>query len=359
MGYRLIPYTAEWEQASARSNARLHASGAAPFFLPERAAGPQDSPQNDNRAVRREHYLVLDDGDEVRGGCLFQYCQARVDGAAAQVVNVQSPLSEGLFDLRYAGVAPWMIREIVRRHPLAYCVGMGGEQLPFPRLLRALGWRVEPLPFYFRVLAGRLFLANMQLVRKHPRLGPLATAGGVVPFLPDLLLAVAPAWRTAKRDPQRAPQPHHGGRVAWAAIRTRYAFGVERTPDVLDALYPPADPHFLRIQVPGGFGVLRTHQFRGDSYFGNLRVATLVEAMCQPEAVRSLLRAALDGARGTGAGLLITNQSAPELQTGLKSEGWFSYRSNYLTGLSLPLATRIGLRPCYINRGDGDGLLNL
>ena len=351
MGYRLVPYTAEWEQATARCNGRLSASGAAPFFLPERAAIPPDH----NRAVRREHYLVLDDGDEVRGGCLFQYCQAWVDGAPAQVVNVQSPLSEGLFDTRYAGVAPWMMREIVRRHPFAYCVGMGGEQLPFPRLLRALGWRVEPLPFYFRVLAGRLFLANMQPVRKHPRLGPLASAGGAIPVLPDLLLALAHTWRTDKRE----PQSHHDGPVHWADIRTRYAFAVERTPELLDALYPPADSHFLRLSVPGGFGVLRTTQFRADNYFGDLRVATLVEMICQPGAVRSLLRAALDGARGTGAGLLITNQSAPELQTSLKLEGWFSYPSNYLTGLSSPLAARIGSRPFYINRGDGDGLLNL
>src|ERR1019366_3413910 len=166
MSYRLVPYTKEWESAAGRANIRLALSGATPFLLPDHAA-----PNAAAGPVHRQHWLVADSDDEVRGGCLLQSHPAWVNGEEASVVNVQSPLSEGLADRRHAGLAPWLVRELVRRHPFSYSVGMNGEHMPYPRLLRALGWRVERVPFYFRVLAGRSFLANIQPVRNHPKLG--------------------------------------------------------------------------------------------------------------------------------------------------------------------------------------------
>lgn len=348
MAYRLEPFTPEWEPAAARSNARLSASGQAPFLLPERATTPAAG------AVMRQHYLAVDDAGDVRGGCLLQSHPAHVENEPAAVVNIQSPLSEGLFDRRFAGLGPWMLRELVKRHPLAYCVGMGREDMPFPRLLRALGWRLEPVPFYFRVLAGRLFLANMEPLRRHPRFGLAARLGGCVPLVPDLALALAHAWRMAE-----PPSPASLPPATWESVRARYAFAMERSPEVLDALYPPADPAFVRLRVPGAFGVLKISAFRGHPYFGDLSVATLAEAAAVPGAARALLREALSQSRQHGAGLLLANFSAAELQQAMREEGWLSHTSNFLVGFSPTLARAIGDQNYYLSRGDGDGLLNL
>jgi hypothetical protein len=322
-----------------------------PYMLPTRAA-----PGGTNDSVCRQHWLVADADDEVRGGCLLQSHSGWVDGDEADVVNVQSPLSEGLVDRRYAGLGPWLVRELGRRHPFSYSVGMGGEHMPYPRLLRALGWRVEPVPFYFRVLAGKRFLANIQPLREHPKLGWLAAASGAVPILPDATFALIHAWRARRFTPavpglQNVPE--------WTRLRLRYGFAMNRTPAVLDALYPSGDQHFIRLKVPGAAGVMRSSAFQRHTYFGDLVVATLVEAFCDPGAERPLLQAAVAEARGVGAGLLLTNQTAPELRGALESAGWLSHSSNYLLALSPSLAARVGKRPVYVNRGDGDGLLNL
>ena len=351
MSYRLVPYTKELESAAKRANIRFGRSGAMPFLLPDHAA-----PSGAAGPVRRQHWLVVDSDDEVRGGCLLQSVPGWVDGEEADVVNVQSPLSEGLADRRYAGLAPWLVRELVRRHPFSYSVGMGGEHMPYPRLLRALGWRVEPVPFYFRVLDGRLFLANMQLLRRNPRLGWLAAAGGAVPLLPDAAFALLHAWRT--RDSTHAATAWQNA-PEWTVLRSRYGFAMDRTPMILDALYPPGDHNFVRLHIPGAAGVLRVSALRGHAYFGNLVVATLVEAFCLPGAERALLQATVEEARSMGAGLLVTNQTAPELRQALESAGWLSYPSNYLLAVSLALAARVGGQPVYVNRGDGDGLLSL
>jgi hypothetical protein len=351
MSYRLVPYTEDWESAAGRANIRLGLCGTTPFLLPDRAA-----PNATASPVHQEHWLVADSDDEVRGGCLLQFQPGWVDGEEATVVNVQSPLSEGLADRRHAGVAPWLIREIVRRHPFLYSVGMGGEHMPYPRLLRALGWRVEQVPFYFRVLAGRAFLANMQALRQHPKLGWLAAAGGVIPVLPDVAFALLHAWRN--RETKHTVGTWHGA-SEWIHIRSRYGFAMDRTAAMIDALYPAGDRHFVRISIPGATGVLRISDFAAHAYFGDLVVATLVEAFCEPGAEGALLRVAVEQARDRGAELLLTNQTAPELQQALASAGWLSYPSNYLVALSRSIVGRIGGQPIYVNRGDGDGLLSL
>ena len=84
MGYRLLPYTADWEPAAERCNARLRASGKAPFLLPAHAGStpppvmrrlqagaarlpvPADVPVA--RAAGLPHYSILrcTDGDDTR-----------------------------------------------------------------------------------------------------------------------------------------------------------------------------------------------------------------------------------------------------------------------------------------------------
>jgi hypothetical protein len=104
---------------------------------------------------------------------------------------------------------------------------------------------------------------------------------------------------------------------------------------------------------------MAVREFHENKYFGDLRVVTLVDMLVENGAEGLLLPAALKFARGTGADLLVTNQSAPELCLALRSAGWLEHRSNYFVTLAPALAAVVGERPIYVTRGDGDGLLNL
>jgi hypothetical protein len=354
MSYRLELYTQEWESAGGRYNERLQASGKAPFLLPEKAE------VSTSTYCTREYRLVVDATGEVRGSCLLQRQPGWVDGSVREVVNVQSPLSEGTADKRYVGVAIWMMREVVRQHPLTYSVGMGSADAAYPRLLRALGWRLDEIPFYFRVLAGRKFLANLQPLRKHPRLRVISAVGGMIPLLPDWGIEGLHLWRGRKAPRGRGGDVSPSGPLPeWTALRERYGFAVERTPRALAEWYPEGQGRFIRVVAPGALGILARSRFQDHTYFGNLAVATLVEALLEPGAEQGLLRAAVREARRGGAALLVTNQADPELCRALEAAGWLSYRSNYLAGYSPELARSIAGRPVYLNRGDGDGLLNL
>lgn len=346
MTYRLVHYTPEWEQAVSRCNSRMAIDGAAPFLLPTRAVSPN--------SIRREHWLVVSSDDEVRGGCLLQFHTAWVGSAAVEVTNLQSPLSEGVGNREHAAVALYMMRAVTRRYPRTYSVGGGGEHMPYLRLAKALLWTLQPVPFFFRVLHGRRFLRHIQPLQRRRGLGLFARIGAKVPFAADLAFEELHRMRT-RIGPMRTARAV----LEWSGIRGRYGFAVERTPDLLDALYPPNDPRFHRIAVFGGLGLMAVREFHQDKYFGDLRVVTLVEMLVENGAEGLLLSAVLEFARGTGADLLVTNQSAPELCMALRSAGWLEHASNYFVTLAPGLAAVVGERPIYVTRGDGDGLLNL
>jgi hypothetical protein len=346
MELRLVRYTAEWEPAVLRFNGRLQHAGVAPFLLPSHCSPPG--------ALHREHWLVADAEQEVRGGCLLQLQAAWVNGAVCQVANLQSPLSEGLADRRFAALSPWMLRELMRQHPLLYSVGMGGEQMPYPRLLKALRWHVQPVPFFFHVLGGRRVLKNLVPIRQHPRLGPFARVAAAVPLAADLGFTLLHG--VSRR---RGSRGSSGASSEWSTIRARYAFAIERTPAALDLLYPEGDSRFVRLQTAGARGVMAISQFNRHKYFGDLRVATLVEALGDPAGAAQLSGIAVRAARELRVDLLVTNQSDPQWGAALRACGWFEHTSNYLVALSPPLSAAIGQRPIYVTRGDGDGLVNL
>jgi hypothetical protein len=351
MGYQLIPYTVEWEPKVAQSNARL-AADKAMFLIPDRAVRPGDH----TGSVRLQDWLAVDDSGQVRGACLLQTRKAWAGNEHVEVVNIQSPLSEGLMDRQFIGLAPWMMREIGRRHPLAYSVGMGNASMPYPRLLKALGWRLQEVPFFFYVLDGRRFLANVRPLREHPKFGLFAKAGASLPFLPNAAFSLLHGWRrSAAPSSPKAPS----GTPEWSRLCMEYGFAASRSAEVVNELYPPDDQRVLRLQVPGGLGILRVSRFSSHNYFGNLFVATLSESLCEPGAERQLLDAARKGARDMGAALLLTNQTDPRQCEALATAGWLSHPSNFLVGFSPALAARIGDKPVYVTRGDGDGLLNL
>ena len=82
-------------------------------------------------------------------------------------------------------------------------------------------------------------------------------------------------------------------------------------------------------------------------------------AVAAPGSLRSLLEKSVRDAKRSGADLLVTNQSAPEIVEALAAQGWISYESNYSATFSPALAAQIDGRPYYLTRGDGDGLVNL
>ena len=83
------------------------------------------------------------DGNNVHGAYLIQWQDFLVRGERQRLGGYQLPLSEGIVDKRYTHVGALILKTALRNHALLFTTGMGGIDLPHPRMLKGLGWYLD------------------------------------------------------------------------------------------------------------------------------------------------------------------------------------------------------------------------
>ena len=365
MALRITPFLKEHEAAASRFNQRMQEGRAATdFLLPERA--PEMSGTDTLRPVQ---FVAVDNAGEIHGGMLCVCCPASVNGSVTSALNLQSVLSEGLVDPRHAMVGAQLVKFAVKQNPYVYVVGMGNEGRPLPRLLRACGWKVRPVPFYFRLLhGGRCFrqLGPLRGRALYRIAGTAAAATGAASLAARFFHRVAaPARRLAREQNvsgsigwSACPDP------LWDAFQRKISFGVLRDAHHAELLYSADGNAEQRVEVTArGRAVawfsLYVTRMRDNPYFGNLTVATLADCIGEPDWLAAALAQAAACARGDGADLLITNQQHRVLREACVQAGFRKAESNFLLATSPALSAGIQEDTVYVTRRDGDGLIHL
>jgi hypothetical protein len=361
------PLTASLIPACRDFNERLRLRGALPFPLPEQVFPTSDGISQDSAM----HFIAVDEHGVVRGGVLLSEMHGWLKGEPVRVINIQSPLSEGIVERAYAGVGLQMLKFINERGPYSYAVGMGGRQNPFPRFLKAAGWLVIPVPFSFSVMKSSRFLREMVPLQTSPNkwIAQIAATTG----LGGLALGI---WNIAHSEP---PLPYYsldladtwprGTQSVWEECRDSLSFSVMRDEAELAKLYPNAQPRLKRFLLSYrgkivGWSVGIVTQMHNHSIFGNLLVGTILDGLASDQHLLALLALSCRALKSMGADLILTNQTCGNWQSKLRQIGFFRAASNYLVSLSKPLAESLRSYPeafdlMHVNRGDGDGRMHV
>jgi hypothetical protein len=267
-----------------------------------------------------------------------------------------------------------MMRALVRQHPLLFGVGMGSVEKPFPRLLSALRWKLEPVPFYFRVVRSRRVLRQLTPLRGSAATrmgaGVLATTG-----LGSLAVRVAQGgWPSAAGTrATRLDNDTGDGWGAWAneiweEARESYAMIGLRDRAALEAWYPVSDRYLCHaFSTPRrivGWSVTLDTQMRAHKYFGDLRVGTILDALCVPGHEADVVRHTALLLKDRGVDLIVANFNQARWIEGLNDAAFVAYRSNYLLGCSPQLCSVLepvseNWSGIHLTRGDGDGRIHL
>ena len=366
MGLQTVLYEAVHQPAVRAFNARLGAAGALLFPLPETA--PPANPHSPAAGIEFRHFVVTDDAGEVRGGYFIRTQPFWIRGQVRSVGHYNAPLSEGIINRRYTAVGALMLAHALGQQPLLFAMGMGGLDRQLPRMLAAMSWPVLETPFYFLVLHGKRFLRNIGPLRTGA--GRRAVAGALAfSGLGDLALKAVQAMRSRSRSDVRLPARPIQEFSAWAdriwqENAQRYSLSAVRGADYLRFIYPADDSHYYGVQADEGWVEMLDCRSRDRSYFGELRVAALVDGVASPEAIPSLIRGGVEAARQRNADVVISNQMHRDWTTALKAAGFWQGPSNYLLALSKPLCKLLeplqdAIPAIHFNRGDGDGRVNL
>jgi hypothetical protein len=280
------------------------------------------------------------------------------------VAHFRLPVSAGAVSLRYARVGPLLVRSALQAEPLVYALGMRGFDRPLPRLLRAMGWSVFTIPFYFRVAHAARFLRGIQAVREarwRAALMDLAAWTGA-----GWLGIRGVQWGRSLRSLPRIGWHEVNDFGSWAddiwrSAQAEYGMSAVRDARTLGELYPAGNTRFLRIRVNSrGWAMVLDTAMEGDRYFGDLRIGTIVDSMAKPQDAALVIHAARRFLEERGVDVIISNQSHAAWERALRTDGFFAGPSNFLLAASKGLAA-LGVRAAdmHMNRGDGDGPVHL
>jgi hypothetical protein len=370
MAIRIEPYRTEEQAAAAREfNQRLEARGETEFLL-----NPNCPAEDPAGAVIRNHYYLVQEDDQVRGGFLLAaYPGTLGSGRSVEVLNTREPVSEALIDPKYALLALRMLKFMERQGTHLYALGMGSESRPFPRLLKGAQWNISQVPFLFRVVRAGRFLRELPVLRTSPArravaaLAALTGAGGVALSLRQYRASLSVL---SVRDLSIEPVEAWDGWVddLWGQYRGHCSFAVTRDLPTLRELHPlnDRDRGYLirRSGRPVGWMCVRISPMRGHKHFGDLTVATIVDGVALPDAMHGAVTLVSKAAARAGADLLVTNQSHALWVGAFRAAGYLAGPSNYILALSKQLAADIDAQPegrsrMHFTRGDSDGRIHL
>jgi hypothetical protein len=264
-----------------------------------------------------------------------------------------------------------MLRTAVLMQPSLFCLGMGGFDRPLPQMLRAMGWQLAALPFYFRVHHPSRFLRQIAPLRQN-----LATR-----FLADAAVFSGAGWLAIKlTNAVRTETPPCGVTAEqinqfteqedrlWQQCLGRYALVASRDCTTLNVLYS-SGRKFLLLRVRSassllGWAVVLDTQMRANKFFGDLRLGSIVDCFSSPDNAPAVIQAATRFLEERGVDLTISNQSHRSWCSALKSAGFFEARSNFIFAASKSLTQLLSpfdenKNQIFLNRGDGDGRENL
>ena len=368
MAIRIEPYQPEHEAAVRAFNARLHAGGIQDFRLPQSHRSGW-LPRVGNDSLYEEFFLAIEDR-EVRGGYILKQQNFWRTGTVEPVGCIYLPLSEGLLNPRYAQVGLQLLLNGMRRQPLVYCLGMGSFDNAWPRLLQAAGWKLAPLPFYFRVVHPRAFLRQITFLRSTPLrrslLDLLALSGiGSCGIQALNYLKKRSSKHPNQISAQTVSQFADWVDPLWESGRTLCGLTAVRDLYCLNRLYPADNEHCLKIRVQEGgqtvgWAVVLDTQLSAHKHFGNLRLGSIVDCFALAGKEFEVVWAALDFLERRQVDLVVSNQSHEAWGQAFGRCGFLTGPSNFLIGASPGLAKAMtpfaaAVPRIHFTRGDGEG----
>jgi hypothetical protein len=366
---RIVPYTSRQADGARAFNARLTQAGAVSEFLlpesPPEGAGP-------NRAIRAVYYLALED-ETVRGGFVLGDYPAWLNAAPITATVCIAPLSEGIIDPKYSMLSMQFVRFLRAHNPYGFAGGMGSPDNPYPRLLRAAGWTILPVPFFFLVCRAKRFLRHIAPLRRSQArrlIGGLAawTGIGAAGISAGHARGLLARGYRAELSIETVTEWGAWADELWQGARAYFSFAISRDRRTLQDLYPASETRVIRFLVRRGeravaWAAALDTQMRGDRYFGDLRVATILDCMGDPKNLIGAVGSVSAALREAGVDLIVSNQSHRLWRNAFRRNGFLEGPVNYCLGISKPIADHVqshgGLAAIYFTRGDGDGRMHL
>ena len=331
MAIQIVPHSAEWREAVRAFNDRMLAGGSNwSFFVdPE----PEWIPPRPGQNVWREYYLAVEDETAVRGAFALKPQDWLIHGQVQVVTDWQGPFSEGVIDNRHGMLGLRMIRDMLKKRPLLYSWGHGGDDQPVVQMLRKMNWLLHPTPFCLLVARPFRFLRLNALLRKSAarRVVLDVAAWTGLGWLGLKLMHAGLRLKAGRRFGAQAVEVPGFGPWAdalWERCKGAYKAIAVRDAASMNALAPAgAWPPVTRLRVERGgetigWALVMDTQMQGEHRFGDLRVGSIVDTLALPQDAGEVVHAATRHLVAKGVEIVVSNQAHPDWAQGFAQNGY-------------------------------------
>ena len=311
------------------------------------------------------------EGGEIRGGVTIKRMIFQVNGAAEEVSCFVYPLSEGIINPDFASVWSCMQAKMEQCYPLMYTSGA-------TKAKRFVRWFSRPIPFHFVVLQASPFLRNAVELRKRRWLRGLADAAAISGAGEIGLAIFKLLQRLLRRYPdcrglhvERFDNWGEWADEIWHKARNRHTLIGDRSLAALQSLYPAENNFLIKLRIsksdtkqPIGWAILTLAKMKDHKYFGDMKLAALVDMLAVPEDAYAVVSGAVVAAQQAKADLMVTNHSDGRWNEAFERAGMLPWKTNFSLFLSPKLSERFEPMEDYASeffftRGDGHGPTSL
>ncbi len=372
MSFRFVEFSSDQVDAVKAFNRRLSAEDVG-YQFPETTL-PDWLPPEGDMLPNQRYYIALDDADAVRGGYILKHQAFRIGDEVVPIADLRLPLSEGIVDRDFARVGVEILFNSLSKQKLLFGMGIGSESESVSQLFKAGAWRITQIPFFFKVIHPFAFCRKIRFLRRT--------------FVRRLVLdgaafsgTASVAMRVVQNFRRRTAAGLAGVRVelvdqfddwadgVWRRSCDQYSFIAVRDCDALKRMYPTADQRLLRLKITDekgviGWSLVIDSRMSNHKQFGTLRVGSFVDAMSRIEDVDRVVQVTTAFLENRGVDLIVSNQCHFDWCGALKRAGYLNGPSNYLFASSKALTrlidtANVPFEQYFLNRGDGDGPINL
>lgn len=371
MGLEIENYTKDMENAVKDFNKRLNAGGSHHRYNEKYI--PKWLPKIDNRRIYQDCFLAVEN-ETVRGAYMLKQQDYFINGNILSIADYHYPVSEGIINKKYSLVGVHMIMDALKRQPLLYGLGMGGYEESLPRMLAAMGWSMFSVPFYFKIINTYKFLKNITYLRKtilrKVLLNVLAYSGlGCITIKVIQLLSNKNNIKNNSTSFELVNDFSSWADDVWNVCKNFYSMIAVRDSTTLKILYPINNEKFMRLKILNknkiiGWAVVIDTQMTNHKQFGAMRVGSIVDCLAVPEDSSKVIASATKYLSNRGVDIMVSNQEHASWGSALINAGFLKGPSNYLFAASKELTKLIqpidvNKANIHLNRGDGDGPINL
>ena len=378
MKITISPYEPEDILSVKRFNQRLNDANEH-YLFPENNISKK-FPKTQNPTLYQEYFLAKDDEGEVRGGYSFINQEFNINNQLIEVSFLKLPLSEGIINKKYINTGALIIEDVQKRKELIFALGMGGFENPLPKMLKRIGWSMYTVPFYFYIINQNKFLNEFEYLKalkksflKNLILTIIKYVGGLY-FLKMLIFLYTTCYRMLNF------KKFNNIKIEvffffllfadelWVQNKNYYSFSAKRDSEALNILYPKEMSKFSKLKIIKngtciGWVVLIITKMEHDKFFGNLRLATIVDAFSKPIYSDIVIYESVKYCIKNNADLIVSNNSNINWGKQYFNNGFIKGPSNFILALSKKFKrlfnNQVDFENSFIMRGDGDGPINL